>query len=281
MAADPRPLNQDPIKRAEREFHDELYASAPAEHFPATAAQFMEIFRRVHLTPFHAGGWSYWGDTRQEAFNLLGDVRGKRVLDFGCGVGHTGVYLALQGAEVWGFDFASRGVQRAREMALHYGLERQTHFECMDAENLTYPTDFFDIVLGVGVLHHVIKYQRVAENTARILKPDGRAYFVETLWDNPLINLARRFSSLEKAAGDAPLTHRAITNFACPFADVVMHKRHLLYMLKRLAKLPAVNLATPLETRPFWRALYGVDEALLKVPGLRFFCGEVIVELRK
>lgn len=281
MAADPRPLNQDHIKRAEREFHDELYASAPAEHFPATAAQFMEIFRRVHLTPFHAGGWSYWSDSRQEAFNLLGDLHGKRVLDFGCGVGHTGVYLALQGAEVWGFDFAPQGVQRAQELALHYGLAEHTHFECMDAENLSYPADFFDVVLGIGVLHHVIKYPRVAENTARVLKPGGRAYFVETLWDNPLINLARRFSSLEQAAGDAPLTHSAINNFARPFTHVVMHKRHLLYMVKRLAKLPAMNLAAPLRPKAFWQALRSVDQVLLKIPGLRYFCGEVIVELRK
>jgi 2-polyprenyl-3-methyl-5-hydroxy-6-metoxy-1,4-benzoquinol methylase len=128
MAANPRSLNQDPVKHAEREFHNQLYASAPAEHFPATAAQFMEIYRRIHLTPFHAGGWSYWGDTRRETFALLGDVRGKRVLDFGCGVGHTGVYLALQGAEVWGFDFARHGVERATQLAEHYGLGQQTRF---------------------------------------------------------------------------------------------------------------------------------------------------------
>jgi 2-polyprenyl-3-methyl-5-hydroxy-6-metoxy-1,4-benzoquinol methylase len=269
------------VKLAEREFHDQMYAQSPVEHLPATAAEFLEFYRRVHLTPFYAGGWSYWGDTRTETFRLLGDVSGKRMLDFGCGVGHTGVYLALLGAEVWGFDLAPVGVQRAQQIAERYGVSARARFECMDAAALTYPADTFDIVLGVGVLHHVIKYPQVAENTARALKPGGCAYFVETLWDNPLINLARRFSSLEKAAGDAPLTDRAIQRFAQPFQSAVMHKRHLLYMLKRMAKMPVFDREAPLKPRPIWKAVHKLDETLLKFSPLRFFCGEVIVELSK
>lgn len=282
MFAEPCPQNKEEIKRAEREFHDQLYAHSPVEYFPATSEEFVEWFRRLHLTPFYAGGWSYWTDTRAETFRLVGDLRGRRVLDFGCGLGHTGIYLALQGAEVWGFDLSPFGIKRAQEMAERYGVAQRAHFDFMDAAGLTYPANSFDTVLGIGVLHHVIKYPRVAENTARVLKPGGKAYFVETLWDNPLINLARRFSSLEAAAGDAPLTHRAINRFALPFAGVVLRKRHLLYMLKRLARLPAArNLSVTLQDRPLWRAIYTVDRVLLKVPRLRHLCGEVIVELRK
>ena len=269
------------VKLAEREFHDEIYAQSPVELLPLSVAEFQEFYRRMHLTPFYEGGWSYWGDARAETFRLLGDVRGRRMLDFGCGAGHAGVYLALMGAEVWGFDLAPIGVQRAQQLAARYGVSAQARFECMDAATLTYPADYFDIVLGIGVLHHVIKYPQVAENTVRVLKPGGRAYFVETLWDNPLINLARRFSSLEKAAGDAPLTHRAIQRFAQSFQSVAMHKRHLLYMLKRMAKLPVFDREAPLKPRSSWKAVHKLDEMLLKFSPLRFFCGEVIVELRK
>ena len=280
-AADQRSPDRAGIKLAEREFHDQIYSRSLVEHFPSTPTEFKEIFRRVHLTRFCDGGWSYWGDARAEAFRLLGNVTGKKLLDFGCGAGHAGVYLALEGAGVWGFDFAAAGVERAQQLAQHFGLGKRAQFECMDAEALTYPENFFDIVLGIGVLHHVIKYPGVAENTARILKPGGRALFVETLWDNPLINLARRFSSLEKEAGDAPLTHLSIKQFARPFSGLVLRPRHLLYMLKRMAKLPAFELPTPLRPRPVWKAVLGLDRALLAVPPLRFFCGEVIVELRK
>src|SRR5262245_31918393 len=175
-------VDESSVKLAEREFHDQIYAQSLIEYLPLTAAEFLEFYRRVHLTPFYEGGWSYWGDSRTETFRLLGDVRGKRMLDFGCGSGHTGVYLALLGAEVWGFDLSSVGVQLAQQTAERYGLSSRARFECMDAAQLTYPDASFDLVLGIGVLHHVIKYPRVAENAVRILKPGGRAYFVETLW---------------------------------------------------------------------------------------------------
>jgi len=281
MPADEGSFNRAGIKLAEREFHDQIYSRSLVEHFPSTPSEFKEIFQRVHLTRFSDGGWSYWGDARADAFRLLGDVAGKKVLDFGCGAGHAGVYLALEGAQVWGFDFAAAGVERAQQLAQHYGLGERAKFQCMDAEALSYAENFFDIVLGIGVLHHVIKYPGVAENTARILKPGGRALFVETLWDNPLINLARRFSSLEKEAGDAPLTHRAIRKFARPFGGLVLRPRHLLYMLKRMAKLPAFDLQRPLRPRPAWKAIHALDRALLTFAPLRFFCGEVIVELKK
>ena len=38
--------------------------------------------------------------------DALGDVRGKRILDYGCGYGMLGIYLASCGAEVWGFDLS-------------------------------------------------------------------------------------------------------------------------------------------------------------------------------
>ncbi len=281
MLVEHHPADHSSVKLAEREFHDQIYAQSPVEQLPARANEFLEFYRRVHLTPFYQGGWSYWGDARAETFQLLGDPSGKRILDFGCGAGHAGVYLALLGAEVWGFDLAPVGVQRAQQLAERYGVSSNARFECIDASALSYPAESFDIALGIGVLHHMIKYPQVAENTARILKPGGRAYFVETLWDNPLINLARLFSSVEKAAGDAPLTHRAIKRFAQPFQSVVTHKRHLLYMLKRLAKLPVFNRDSPLQPRPLWKAVHRLDETLLAIRPLKFFCGEVIVELRK
>src|SRR5919204_2317223 len=146
MLARDHMTDQSSVKLAEREFHDQIYAQSPVEHLPATADEFMEFYRRVHLTPFYEGGWSYWGDARAETFKLLGDVRGKSVLDFGCGSGQAGVYLALKGAEVWGFDLAPIGVQRAQQLAERYGVSPKARFECIDASALTYPGEFFDVI---------------------------------------------------------------------------------------------------------------------------------------
>ena len=266
-------------KDLEREWHDSFFRDHGREDFPPTSEEFRAWFHRVDLTSFCDGGWSYWADPRVEALGKLGDLRTKQVLDYGCGSGKLGVYLSLQGANVWGFDLSVSGVEVAKEVAGRYGLSAE--FEQMDAEDLRYPSDFFDYVVSFGVLHHVIKYPKAAAHLYRVVKPGGQAIFVETLWDNPLINLARRFTTPDADAGDTKLTEDGIYEFCRSFKEIRLEKRNLVYMLKRLAKLPERDLTAPLRPRPFWRAVKSLDQKLLQVRPLRRYCGEVIISLRK
>ena len=65
---------------------------------------FASFFVHHHLTPFCDGGGSWWTDARREMVDAIGDVRGKRVLDYACGFGMLGVYLSSSGADVCGFE---------------------------------------------------------------------------------------------------------------------------------------------------------------------------------
>lgn len=267
------------VKQAEREWHDSYFRAHGRQEFPEKEGEFLEWFRRVDLTPFCDGGWSYWADPRVEALANLGVLRGMRVLDYGCGSGKLGIYLALQGASVWGFDLSSEGIEVAREAAGRYGTDAK--FEQMDAEELRYEDGFFDFVVGFGVIHHVIKYPAAARHLHRVLKPGGNAVFVETLWDNPVINAARRFTTADDEAGDAHLTERGIYEFCQHFGEIRLEKRNLIYMLKRFAKLPERDLSAPLSRRPVWRLVRSADKALLKFRPVQKYCGEVIIYLKK
>lgn len=265
-------------KDVERAWHDGWYEKNARQEFPDDAAEFREFFRRVQLANFCDGGWAYWGDARADMMRLIGDVRGLNVLDYGCGSGQLGIYLALQGARVCGFDLSPKGVEIANWAARKYNLDCE--FRPMDAEQLDYADNSFDLVIGFGVLHHVVKYPRSAMQLARITRPGGRAVFHETLWDNPLINFVRRWTMEEADAGDAHLTHDAIRKFGARFARVEIFDHNLLYMLKRLAALPQRNLKNPLRPRPFWNAVKKLDQALI-AGGLGKFCGEAIVVFSK
>jgi len=275
----PDPAEIEQIKDAERAWHDAMYLEHAPGAYPQSPEEFRARFIRNHLTPFCDGGWSWWADARCNAMAAMGDVRGLRVLDYGCGYGGLGMFLALRGAEVWGFDLSRPAVEVANRTAVVYDVAAQ--FAEMDAGDLAYADDFFDLVVGFGVLHHVIKYPRAGSELLRVVKPGGRAVFHETLWDNPLINFARRFTTEHADAGDVHLTDCGIREFCSGFREVTLEKLYLLYMLKRLAALPAHDLAAGLEPRPFWRAVKAADRALLVLPPLRRYCGEVNIYLTK
>ena len=269
----------DSVKHAEREWHDAHYDAHAAYAHPESLDDFVNVFVKGQISRFCDGGWSWWGDARREAIDSLGDVRGLRVLDYGCGYGGLGLYLCRKGAQVWGFDLSQPAIEAANKAARRFGLP--ANFAQMDAAALVYPDDFFDLVVGFGVLHHVIKYPQTDAHLLRVLKPGGEAVFHETLWDNPLINLARRFTSEHADAGDARLTQREIDRFCQKFRSVRLEKRHLFYMLKRLAKLPHMDQHADLQPRPLWQAIRSVDQQILRIRPLRHFCGEVIVYLQK
>ena len=269
----------DVVRNAEREWHDAHYDAHAAYAYPESLDDFLNIFVKGQISRFCDGGWSWWGDARREAIDAIGDVRGLRVLDYGCGYGNLGLYLSRNGAEVWGFDLSQPAIETANEAARQYGLAAE--FLQMDAATLSYPDDFFDLVVGFGVLHHVIKYPEADAHLFRVLRSGGRAVFHETLWDNPLINFARRFTSEHSDAGDAHLTEQEIRRFCRRFPQVELEKRHLFYMLKRLAKLPRMEWHAELEPRPLWQALSWLDQQILRLRRLRYFCGEVIVYLEK
>jgi 2-polyprenyl-3-methyl-5-hydroxy-6-metoxy-1,4-benzoquinol methylase len=267
------------MKEAERIWFDNYYRQRTRLEYPHSVEEFVERFKRVELVPFCDGGWNWWADPHQEVFDVIGSVKGLRVLDYGCGSGTVGMYLSHLGACVQGFDLSQESTKVANDVSARYGLSAE--FQQMDAESLRYAENEFDLVIGFGVLHHVIKYPRASSELLRVMKPGARAVFVETLWDNPLLNLGRRMTLADEDAGDAHLTDRNIREFCSGFASVRLDKRHLIYMLKRFGKLPERNLAHPLCPRPFWKFVKVVDNALLSVKPLRHYCGEVIVWLAK
>lgn len=83
-----------------------------------------------------------------------GDVRGKRILDVGCGSGRYAVALAERGAEVLGIDFASNMLILAHELAEKCGVAARCRF--VNADFLEYKFDeSFNISLSIGLFDYI------------------------------------------------------------------------------------------------------------------------------
>ena len=89
------------------------------------------------------------------AFDLLGDMRGKSVLDIGCGTGRYMFESIRRGARnVVGIDAAYGAIEAARKMALDFGLKDQAQF--IETDFLDFNTKSqFDIVFAVGYFDYI------------------------------------------------------------------------------------------------------------------------------
>jgi SAM-dependent methyltransferase len=136
------------------------------------------------------------------ALEEMGDLKGKKLLDLGCGAGETSVYFALKGADVYASDIAEEFLKVAETLAAKYG----THLNTVpaDAARLPFADGTFDLVFGNGVLHHVDLLPAIGE-IRRVLKTGGKAVFVEPLPYNPAINLYRRIAKDVRTEDEKPL----------------------------------------------------------------------------
>jgi len=112
-------------------------------------------------------------------FRLLGDVRGQRVLDAGCGSGYLARLLAAKGAEVVGVDHSAKLLEVARheEKKLLFGVK----YLQADLGRLSPLAEAaFDIVVSNVVLQDVVAFDKAFREFHRVLRPGGRLLFSVT-----------------------------------------------------------------------------------------------------
>ncbi len=93
--------------------------------------------------------------TRHEFVTQTGldpaDLRGKRVLDAGCGGGRFAALLAREGVRVVGLDLDLVGLEQSRD---HLGRSAGASFVQGDLFQPPFQAASFDFIYSLGVLHH-------------------------------------------------------------------------------------------------------------------------------
>ncbi|MFD6449113.1 class I SAM-dependent methyltransferase [Promicromonospora sp. NPDC060204] len=107
---------------------------------------------------------------RPAMVRLAGDVRGRKILDAGCGSGPLSAELRDRGAEMTGFDGSPSMIELARRR-----LGDDVPLTVADlARPLPYADDTFDDVVSSLVLHYLEDWQPPLTELRRVLKPGGR-----------------------------------------------------------------------------------------------------------
>ena len=155
-----------PRQQRERAFFDEYWLRypLPQPEFDVIQADAPKLWN------------SYWYVL--EAAKVRYEAGARKLLDFGCGGGANAVTFAAIGYEVSGFDVSPRSIEIARQIAKAHGLSNSIHLSVQTSERLEYSDDYFDVVVGIDILHHVEIAASVAE-CMRVLRPGGVAFFRE------------------------------------------------------------------------------------------------------
>ncbi len=131
-------------------------------------------FRPLHqINPLRLG----WIDE-------LATLRGKAVLDVGCGGGILAEAMAQRAARVTGIDLAARPLGVARLHALEAGVQNLSYREVATEALAAEQPGAFDVVTCMEMLEHVPDPAAVVRACATLVKPGGWVFF-STLNRNP------------------------------------------------------------------------------------------------
>jgi SAM-dependent methyltransferase len=193
---------------------------------------------------------------------------GRDVLEYGCGAEALAGRIAPVARSIHAIDISDEAVRQA----LLASDAPNAQFSVMDAMNLDFPDDSFDLVFGSGIIHH-LDISLCAQTLARVLRPGGHALFWEPLGLNPAIGLYRALTPAARTPDEHPLRPADITTLKTRFASVELS----FYGLSTLAAVPLRGTRTGARLRAGLRAC---DRTILRVPGLRWLAWYALIDCR-
>ncbi|CAM3544555.1 class I SAM-dependent methyltransferase [Aeromicrobium ponti] len=124
----------------------------------------------------------------EDELKLFGDVRNLKMLEIGCGSGHSLKYLDQRGAgELWGLDLSITQITAAKAL-LENAASPVRLFESPMENNPGIPADYFDIVFSIYALGWTTDLEKTLSNVHQYLKPGGLFIFS---WEHPMYNRIR------------------------------------------------------------------------------------------
>ncbi len=137
----------------------------------------------------HYGLWTDGTRNRYEAIlnenrvlaDLAGINEGDVVLDAGCGIGGSGVWLAEnRGASVIGLNIVPEQLKEGEKIVKKRGLVDKVKFRLGNYQDMPLPNESVDVVWSLESIEHASDIERFIQESHRVLKPRGRMVVAAT-----------------------------------------------------------------------------------------------------
>lgn len=154
-----------------------------ARYYELSEVHYRLFWRLEKSRALHYGLWEPTTKNFHEALlntnrvlaEMAGIKGGETVLDAGCGVGGSSLWLAGErNCLVTGITLSEKQVAKATAFANEAGVQESVRFECRDFMNTGFPDQFFDVVWGVESICHAPDKALFLKEAFRILKKGGR-----------------------------------------------------------------------------------------------------------
>lgn len=151
------------------------------------------------------------------AFDLLGEVAGKHVLELGCGSGENTVPLCQRGAHVLGIDVSSELIALAKQRLRQAGLAAE--LKAGSEYALEIADQSVDVIFCASVMHH-LNIAAAASEMCRVLKPGGAVVLKEPIRFSEAYAALRNLLPARPAVSkyEHPLTRPEFESIAGMFA---------------------------------------------------------------
>ena len=223
------------IVSREKTFYESFYKGAYRSHEKfnfQVPAVWIEKARKPDSRPL-----DYW----EYSFYLLGDLRGKKVAEIGCGDGWITTCLAKAGAVVYAVDVSFSGCRLTKEKLKAHGVSPGL-VAVMDAHTLAFQSSSFDAVFIAGVLHH-LDLEQVSIELHRILKKKGIVVSYEPLQYGPVMLAVRKIwlkinglKEYVSTEDEEPLRENDLAPFNNIFQNAEIRKFNFIAKTNRLRK---------------------------------------------
>lgn len=186
-------------------------------------------------------------------YEVIGEVKGKHILDLACGEGYNTRILAKMGANVVGADFSPKMIELAKQREATDGLGIE--YIQSDAATLKFSSDQFDAVTCFMALMDIESYERAISEVARVLKANGRFIFSIT---HPCFKYGECIDGMELAGwrGDEGSENKSSE------PDQNLEVKNYNYVCEREVPWTMERLIKPFKTTSFHRTLTDYFKAL-------------------
>ncbi len=177
------------------------YNAAIANYYETCALEYRLVWNGGRGAAMHYGYWDKTTRNLREAFERENQVLAEKVgigeqdtvLDAGCGVGNSALYLAQRlGCDVTGITLSEKQVADAQRYAQRVGLQDRARFRKMDFHQTDFADRSFDVVWALESACHSQDKLGLVREMARVLKDRGRIVIADGFAKDGAVDFADR-----------------------------------------------------------------------------------------